>query len=135
MPVVVAVVLEGLPGIVGFSCVVGASVVAGGLAGEWGVCGEDGGALREVEIDVAFEVDGEAEPCARGEEDCAAACGCCGFDGFVDGGSIDGFAIAYCAEGAEVEDVWGGVWRLCGGVRGGYCCGGYGGQAQATALQ
>ncbi len=135
MPVIMAVVLIGLPGVVGFGCVVGASVVAGGLAGEWGVCGEDGGALREVEIDVAFEMDGEAEPCACGEEDCATACGCGGFDGFVDGGGVDGFAVAYCAEGSYVEDVWGGNGCLCRGVGGGYCCGGYGGQAQATTLQ
>jgi len=110
VPVVVAVVLEGFPWVVGFGRVIGSAVVAGGLAGERGVCGEDSGALREVEVDVAFEMDGETEPCACREEDCAAACRCGGLDGFIDGGGVEGFAVACCAKGSDVEDVWGGGW-------------------------
>ena len=50
VPVVVAVVLVGLPGVVGLACIVFAAVVAGIVAGKWGVCGEDGAALHEVEF-------------------------------------------------------------------------------------
>ena len=102
---IVAVVLVGVPGGVGFGRVVGAAVVAGGCAGQRRVCGEDGRALREVKRDVALETNGEAEPCSGGEQNCAATRGCRGFDGFVDCGRVDGLAIADGAVGAYVEEA------------------------------
>ena len=104
MPVVVAVVLEGVVGGVGFGGVVGATHVSGGLAGERGVSGEDGGALRQVQIDVAFEVDGEADVGSGGEVDGTAAGCCCRLNGFVDGGGVDGLAVAGCPVGADIEE-------------------------------
>ena len=95
-------------------------------------------ALREVERDVALEADGEAEPCSGGEEDGASASGCGGLDGFVDGGGVDGLAVADGAEAADVEDGSGGECsggfgrsgegRGCGDDRGG-------GESHASELE
>ena len=80
------------------------------MAGERGIGGEDGGALVEMEMDVALEVDGEAEIGSGGKEDEAAAGSCSGFNGAIDGGRIEGFAVAGGAVLAHVEQGAG-----CGG--------------------
>ena len=107
MPVVVAVVLIGIPLGLRFRGIVDAAVVAGGLAGQRRVGCDDGAAFFKVQAHVALEMDGEAEVHARREEDYAAAGICGGFNGAVDGGRVDGFAIAGCAEGADVEEAVG----------------------------
>ena len=109
-PVVVAVVLVLLPGLGGAGGVVGAAVVAGGFAGHGRGGGEDGAAVGEIERDVGLEADGEADVGACGEEDGASAGGCGGFDGLVDGGRVDGFAVAGGTVGVDVEEDLG-----CGG--------------------
>ncbi len=104
MPVIVAVVLVGVPRGVGFGGVVGAAELAGGLAGQGRVGGEEDGALAEEEVDVAFEPDGEAEVGAGGEDHGATTGGGGGGDGGVDGGGIENFAGAGCAKGPDVEE-------------------------------
>ena len=105
VPVIVAVVLIGIPCGVQFGCVVGAAVVAGGCAGQRRVGGENGRALREVQPDVTLEANGEAEPGSGREEHSAAARCCRGFDRLVDRRGIDSFAVANSAVGAYVEDA------------------------------
>ena len=94
MPVVVAVVLVGVPGGFGLGRVVGAAVVAGGVAGLGRVGGEDGRALFEMEMHVALETDGEAEIDACRKENQAAARSRGGFNGAIDGVGVEGFAVA-----------------------------------------
>ena len=106
VPVVVSVVLVGVPRSVGFSCVVGAAVVAGGRVLKRRVRGENGRTLRQMERDVALQSNGEAEPRAGGKQDRATTGGCCGFNCFVDGGRVDGLAIADCAVRSDVEEDW-----------------------------
>ena len=67
VPVIVAVVLECVVGGLGLGGVVGATAVAGGLAGEGRVGGQDGCSPAEEELDVALEVDGEADVGCRRE--------------------------------------------------------------------
>lgn len=96
-------------------------MVAGGLAGLGRVGGEDGGALREHEMDAAAKADGEAEIGAGGEDDRAAA-GCdSGLDGGVDRGGVERLAVARGAEGTDVEE---GLWSGVAGVRNGGEAGG-----------
>ena len=103
VPVVVAVVLEVFEG-AGLGVVVGATPIAGGLTGEGRVCREDGAAAGEIELDIVAQADGEADVGAGGEEDDSAA-GCCdGVDGLVDGGRVDGLAVASGAVGAYVGE-------------------------------
>ncbi len=113
-PVVVAVVLVALPGRVGFGCVVRATVIAGSLTGPGGVGGEDGAAAREIEIDVAAQMDCEAYigPCRENQR--ASASGCDGPNGLIDRGCVYCLAVSRRAIGADVEE------RLRGSRRGGF---------------
>ena len=65
----------------------------------------DGGVVVEEEAEIGGEVDGGGHVFAVGEVEGAAALGGEGFDGFVDGGCVVGFAVA---GGAELFDVEGG---------------------------
>ena len=65
----------------------------------------DGAALLKMEMHVALQVDGEAEIGARREDNHAAACGRCRFDGAIDGGGVEGLAVAGCAVRADIEDA------------------------------
>lgn len=58
---------------------------------------------EKVEPDVALEMNGKAEPGAWRKDHGSATGGCRGIDGFVDGGRIDGFAIADGAKRANVK--------------------------------
>ncbi len=119
VPVVVAVVLIGVPRVLGLGGVVGPAHVAGGFAGLGRVGGDDGATLREIQIDVALQPDGEADVVPPGKEDGATTGGRGGFNGLVDGGRIDGLAVAGGAECAYVEEDWrerrgGGLFGQCG---------------------
>ena len=54
-------------------------------------------------MDLAFEAEGEAHVDAGWEVDGSSASVGGGLDGGVDGGRVKGFAIALCAEGADVK--------------------------------
>ena len=79
MPVIVAVVLKGLPRALRLRSVVAAAGEAFVRCGR----GENGGALLKEESDVAFEMDGVAQVDAGGEGDGSAACVGCGIDGCI----------------------------------------------------
>jgi len=98
-----AVVLIGVPGGVRLGGIVDTAVVTGGLTRERRISSHDCAAFLEVEAHEALEVDGEAEVYAGRNENHASASGCRGLNGAVDGGGIDGFAVADCAVGADVE--------------------------------
>ncbi len=94
VPVAMAVILEGVPGRVGLGCIVGAAVVASGFACFRRVGGQDRAAPRKIQIDVAAQVDGEAQIGSRREEEHAPSrCGN-GFDRSVDGRCVDSLTIA-----------------------------------------
>jgi hypothetical protein len=130
VPVVVAVVLEGVVGGLGLGGVVSAAHVAGGLVRQRRGGGFNDGALGEEEVDLALEPDGEAHVGAGREYDCSATGCVSGLDGLVDGWGVDGFAVALSAVGANVEEHGVGVGggdvsaALCEGREGG--CGGGG---------
>jgi hypothetical protein len=85
--------------------IVGAPVVASGRSLERRIGSEQDRALRKVEPDMALEMNGKAEPGAWRKDHGSAAGGRCGIDGFVDGGRIDGFAIADSTIVANVEEA------------------------------
>ena len=122
VPMVVAVVLVSVPGGLGLGGVVGSAHVAGGLAGKRRLRGDDSGTLREVEVNVALETDGERDIVASGEDNCASASGRDRLDGLVDGGRVDRLAVAGGSEGADVEEHGRGrpgrTGVLCGGEGG-----------------
>src|SRR5690349_10368480 len=64
-PMVVTVVLVGSPRIVRLGSVVGASVVARGFPSLGRIGREDRAAMRQVQIDMRFETNGEAHVRAR----------------------------------------------------------------------
>ncbi len=78
----------------------------------------------EIEVDVALQMDGEAEIDSGGEEDRAAAGRRSGCDGAIDGVGVESFAVTGCAVLADVEDDGrgGGRFFFAG-------CGGEGGQS------
>ena len=81
----------------------GGVVAAGGAGHRRAWRGEDGRALLKEERDVTLEVDGVAGIDAGGKDDGSAArVGSC-VDGSVDGGSVDGCAIAFRAKAADIE--------------------------------
>src|SRR5262249_57082738 len=65
--------------------------------------GDDGGALIEVECDVALEVNRVAEIVSGGEEDGAAAGGRRCFDGLLYGRGIEGLSVAGGTERPYVQ--------------------------------
>ena len=103
VPVIVAVVLVGVPWGVGLGCVVGSAVIAGLFAGEWRVGGDDGAALQQEQMNEALEMNGEAEVVSGGKDDDSATSGGGRFDGVVDGVGVEGLAVSGCAVLADVE--------------------------------
>ena len=65
--------------------------------------GEDRRALIEVKRNVALQSDREGAIGAGSEQDRASACCGCGIDGFVNGGAVEGFSIAFRAILSDVE--------------------------------
>ena len=80
----------------------GCIVSAAGKAVVRSGSGEDGRALLKEERDVALEMDGVAGVDAGGEDDRAAAVVGCGIDSGVDGWRVDGDAVTFRAEAADV---------------------------------
>src|SRR5215472_3270394 len=64
---------------------------------------EDGGSLVDVKSNVALEMNGIAGIRSSGKVDRATASFGCGFDRFVDGGSIQCLAVASPAKRLHVE--------------------------------
>jgi hypothetical protein len=88
MPVVMAVILIGVPLGLGLGGIVDAAVVAGRLAGLGRVGGHDGAALLQMQVDMALQADGKAKVASRREENHSAARGRRRFDGLVDGATV-----------------------------------------------
>ena len=124
-PVIVSVVLIGVPCAVGLGRVVGSAVVAGLLPGRWGIGRQDRRALREKEVHAALQMDGEAKICAgRKEDGTSTSCGRRS-DRPVDRWRIERFAVARCTVRAHIKQH-----RSPGHGRTGFLCeSGYGAAA------
>src|SRR5581483_6448517 len=107
-------ILVGLESAIGLGLVIAATAGAGGLARQGRVGGDDGGALRQKQMDAAFEMDGKAEEVAGGKQHRPAAGGRAGLYGAVDGGGVQRLAIAPGAIITNIKER--GTWRrrLCG---------------------
>jgi len=107
MPVVMAEVLVGVPGIFGLR-----EVIATGTGGCW-FGRDDNRVLIEVERHVALEADGIAQVVPGWEPHRASTRRGRSFDSAVDSGSVNRLAIPNCAENLYV---------INGGVRGSRRC-------------
>src|ERR1700691_4428724 len=87
-PVVVAVILVGLPGLRRPGGIVSATAVAGGFIGLGRGGREDGSAVRQVEGNIGREADGEADVCPGGKNQRAPTLGGDVGNSTVDGGSV-----------------------------------------------
>lgn len=104
VPVVVTVILVVLPRRVRLGRVIRPTVVACRGAGQRGLRGDDGRTLRKIKPNVTLQVNREAQPCSRGENYRAPTGGRGCVNGFVDGGRVNGLAIADGAIRADIED-------------------------------
>jgi len=101
VPMIVAVVLVGLPWALRFGVV----VTSGGGALQVSGCSEDRGALVEIEAHLALQMNRVARVSSSRKINGAATCGRGGVNGTIDCGSIDGLAVAGSAEGLDTENA------------------------------
>jgi hypothetical protein len=101
VPVIVAVVLIGVPRGLWLGLIVSLAG-ARGKAVQRSIRGNDGGALIQLDRDVALQSNRVAEIASRGKVNSAATSCRGGFNGFVDCRRIKSCAIACRAEGTYV---------------------------------
>ena len=116
MPMVMAVVLEGLPWLDGFGFIVSTC-----LPGRKWIGSNEDRSRIEKEAKMTAQMNGMTEVMAGGEEHGPATGGCGRIDRPVDGSSVQGVTVSGCAEIADVPRSMTGVSRsrdLSGGPLG-----------------
>jgi hypothetical protein len=103
VPVIVAEVLIGIPRCLGFRSVVFSAVVAGTVARFGTIGGKDRGALGEIKIDVALQMNRKAHVGSGGKENRPSACCGSSFDREIDRRGIDRFSVPSRSEGTHIE--------------------------------
>ncbi len=99
------VILVRIPRSLGFGRIVGAAVISGLLARQRRVRCNNRAALQQVQLNLALQVNGEAQVRPRRKHNHPAASARSGFNCSVDALGVERFSITNCPKAAHVEDA------------------------------